>query len=113
MTTEYSGGYSGEWVTLEEAERRSLPMGHTLAGIGPRRPGMIYRSGYWGDVNTVLAVHVKVDDVPLRSMRTGKAAVHWEVTERTEGEKRIRRHCTSWEYDARNAILPGPADMRV
>lgn len=103
-----------EWITLEDAERQGLSLARVSDAIGPRRAGTLYYGGYWQNVNTVLSVHVKVERV--RNARTGRyvrKVTHWEVAERDTEESRIRRHCTSWEYDTRNHVLHGPTDTRV
>lgn len=102
-----------EWITLEQAEEEGLRLAYVRAAIGPRRTGTLYYGAYWGDVNNVIAVHVKVGTVRNRHGRMVRAAVHWQITERSVGETRVRRHCTSWDYDRRNYVLYGPADTRV
>jgi hypothetical protein len=92
-----------EWITLEDAERRGVDLSWVSDAIGPRRPGTLYLGGYCRDVNTVLAVRVKVE---------GPRAVHFHITERDTTFPRPRRHCTSWLYD-NNVILHGPTDTRM
>ena len=93
-----------EWITLAEARERGIPLDWVADGIGPRERGMVYRSGYWGTVNTVHDVFVKIapEDRDPRKFY----AVWWSVAEESADDHgRIRSHCTSWAYDVRNQPL--------
>jgi hypothetical protein len=68
--------------------------------IGPRRVGGIYRTHY-GDVYEVLELERD------RSACT-KWPVTWQITVRTLGSSRIRRHCTAW--DERDQVLVEPGE---
>ncbi|MFF0415623.1 hypothetical protein ACFYUY_34995 [Kitasatospora sp. NPDC004745] len=68
--------------------------------IGPRCVGGIYRGAYVSDTPyEVLAI----DPGP----REGWPA--WEITVRTVGEDRIRRHCTAWDHE-RDVVVAQPED---
>ena len=66
--------------------------------IGPRRVGGVYRS-YTGDVYEVL----ELDRGPRKEW-----PVAWQITVRTLGSSRIRRHCTAW--DERDQVLVEPGE---
>jgi hypothetical protein len=66
--------------------------------IGPRRVGGIYRT-YYGDTYEVL----ELDRGPRTTW-----PVPWQITVRTLGESRIRRHCTAW--DDRDRVIATPED---
>jgi hypothetical protein len=68
--------------------------------IGPRRVGGIYRS-YTGDVYEVLELERD------RSACT-EWPFTWQITVRTLGSSRIRRHCTAW--DDRDQVLVEPGE---
>lgn len=91
------------WMSLADAETAGIDLSYVLAAIGPRRPGTLYYGAYWGDMNQVVDVRVRV---------TGDVATWWEVSEYTVGQSRIRSHCTSWEYDRGNRVHHGPGDLR-
>jgi hypothetical protein len=98
-----------EWMTLDAARAAGIKLDHVTPGIGPRVRGMVYLGAYWGSVNTVHEVFVKVVP-PGRDPETGRftprRAVWWEVAEESANDHgRVRRHCTSWEYDKRNQPL--------
>lgn len=68
----------GEWITLDEAERRELDLSLVADSIGPRRAGTVYLNGYWGTVDTVTRVMVKVYQIrdthtPVRRVRKSAA----------------------------------------
>ncbi|ARF83225.1 hypothetical protein ACIG0C_30185 [Kitasatospora aureofaciens] len=68
--------------------------------IGPRRVGGIYRGPYAGDAPyEVLAI----DPGPREGWPT------WQITVRTVGEDRIRRHCTAWDHE-RDVVIKQPED---
>ncbi|MEU4066650.1 hypothetical protein AB0F25_30430 [Streptomyces wedmorensis] len=101
-----------EWMDLEEAQWQGLRgINSVMAAIGPRRVGTVYRSGYWGDVSTVVSVKVRVGLVK-RFGREVVAAVGWQITEYNADDVRDRTHFTSWEYDRYNVVLHGPGDTR-
>lgn len=110
---EYTGTATGIWITLEQAENEGLRLAYVRSGIGPRRAGVLYRGGYGDTVNNVIAVHVRVGETTTGDGRRIRIADHWEVTERSDGEDRVRRHCTSWTFEPRNTVLHGPADTRL
>lgn len=98
-------GLNGKvWLTWGEARRQKVRIPrHIKRAIGPRRRGVVYRSGYWGTLATVHQVFLEVGDITHRG-RTVKAAVWFQVVEQdnhdvTEVAGRIRRHCTSWSDD--------------
>jgi hypothetical protein len=66
--------------------------------IGPRRVGGVYRS-YTGDVYEVLELD--------RGPRT-EWPFTWQITVRTLGSSRIRRHSTAW--DDRDQVLVEPGE---
>ena len=94
----------GKWMTWGEARREGLRIPkHIKRAIGPRRRGVVYRSGYWGEIATVHQVFLEVGDMTHRG-RTVKAAVWYQIVEQdnhdvTQVGGRIRRHCTSWSAD--------------
>lgn len=122
---EYQGRATGDecpprdqWITLEEAIYQGLRLREVMHSIGPRRVGTVYRSGYWGDINTVTSVMVRAARV--WSERRGRyitRAVSWEVTEYHERDVVDRTHCTSWHhpddlYGRPDQVLHGPGDTR-
>lgn len=93
--------HRGAWLTWGEARRQGLRIPrHIKRAIGPRRRGVVYRSGYWGTLNTVHQVFLEVGDITHRG-RTVKAAVWYQIVEQSHDDVgwRIRRHCTSWSAD--------------
>lgn len=93
------------WMTLADAAAAGIPLDYVADGIGPRVRGMVYRGGYLNTVNTVHDVFVCVES-GARDRVTGRflprRAVWWEVAEESADDHgRVRRHCTSWEYDRR------------
>lgn len=105
----YWSGPRREWVTLEDAREHGIPLDYVADGIGPRVRGMVYRGGYCNGVNTVHGVFVCVES-GARDRVTGRflprRAVSWEVAEESADDHgRIRRHCTSWQYEQRNQPL--------
>ena len=59
-----------------------------MTGVGPRKVGGIYRSGYSGDVYEVL--HIGIGH---------ETRIHWSpwsITVRTVGDDWTRTHCTAW-----------------
>ncbi|WP_327071888.1 hypothetical protein [Kitasatospora sp. NBC_01302] len=68
--------------------------------IGPRRVGGIYRSAYITDIPyEVLAI----EPGPREGWPT------WQITVRTVGEDRIRRHCAAWDHE-RDVVIAQPED---
>ncbi|MFD5451604.1 MULTISPECIES: hypothetical protein [Streptomyces] len=106
------------WLTLDEADWQGLRIpAWVWAAIGPRRVGTVYRSGYWGTVNTVTAVRVKVGRIRLRGGRMVPAAVSYEITEYDGDDVRDRSHMTAWHYPVDlhgrpDVVLQGPGDTR-
>lgn len=93
--------HRGEWLTWAEARKQGLRIPRYIKrAIGPRRRGVVYRSGYWGTLNTVHQVFLEVGDVTHRG-RTVRAAVWYQVVEQSHDDVgwRVRRHCTSWSAD--------------
>lgn len=95
--------HRGEWLTWGEARRQGLRIPrHVKRAIGPRRRGVVYRSGYWGTLNTVHQVFLEVGDITHRG-RTVRAAVWYQIVEQHDEDvtvlRRLRRHCTSWSDD--------------
>lgn len=98
-----------EWMTLASARAEGVDLSWVADGIGPRERGTVYYGAYWGTVNTVHQVFVKVVAVGRDSV-TGqprpRRATYWEIVEQSQRDNgRTRRHCTSWEYDRRNQPL--------
>lgn len=98
----------GTWMPLEQAVRECVNLDYVRDGIGPMARGIVYRSGYWGAVNTIHNVFVDV----LPAGRDGggnylpRRAVGWEVAEQDATDNgRVRRHLTSWWYDDGNRVL--------
>ncbi|MFF3343185.1 hypothetical protein [Streptomyces flavidovirens] len=68
--------------------------------VGPQEVGKVYRSGYWGELYTVLAIHYGDDEaakaIGWRSW--------WAITV-VGNDERVRMHCTAWDPD-RDAAHP-------
>jgi len=86
-------GRSAKAAWREAASRRRL----VAREIGPRRVGGIYRT-YTGDVYEVL----ELDRGPRKTW-----PVNWQITVRTVGSTRIRRHSTAWDERDRVMVEPG------
>lgn len=101
--------YGREWLTLTDAVAAGIDVTHVRDAVGPRVRGMVYLGGYWGTVSTVHDVFVCIAPAvrdPDTGRFTRRRAVWWEVAEESAADHgRIRRHCTSWEYDRRNEPL--------
>lgn len=99
----------GAWMRLADAVTCGIELGYVAEAIGPRVRGMVYRSGYPGDVSTVHDVFVRVmeaDTDPNSGMPRPCRAVHWEIAEESAMDHgRVRRHCTSWQCGTRNQPL--------
>lgn len=98
---------TGNWMTWGEARRNGVRIPrHIKRAVGPRRRGVVYRSGYWGTLNTVHQVFLEVGEVTHRG-RTVKSAVWYRIVEQSIDDVpwRIRRHCTSWNWSG-----PGSRD---
>lgn len=104
----------GQWITLEAAIEEGYEFSpFVVEGIGPRRVGTVYRCGYWGTVDTVVGVHVKIDRVFIDDEGTRAIrAASFQISEYNSDDTRIRRHCTGWHYDRRNEVLIGPPRLR-
>lgn len=100
-----------EWITLDQARDQGLDLAWVADSIGPRRAGLVYLNHYWGTVNTVTGVMVRVERVRDKRGRFVRAVCGWNVTEYAPDDVRDRTHMTSWQY-GRNTLLCGPGDIR-
>lgn len=98
-----------DWMRLTDAVTVGIALDYVADAIGPRVRGMVYRGGYLNNVNTVHEVFVRVaeaDRDPESGRLCPRRAVHWTVAEESADDHgRVRRHCTSWQYDIRNVPL--------
>lgn len=88
------------WVSWALARKMGVRIPrHIKRAVGPRRRGVVYRSGYWGTLNTVHQVYLEVGYITQRG-RAVRQAVWYEIVEQSHDDgARVRRHCTSWSGD--------------
>ena len=92
-----SGRLKSGWISLDQAREEGIDLTYVADSIGPRERGVAYLNGYWGDVNTVHGVFVRVGE--------GRAD-SWSVAEESASDGgRVRWHCTSWGSDRGNRVL--------
>jgi hypothetical protein len=93
------------WMRLEDAEMIRADMNGCESAIGPRRRGIVYRTGYSGVVSTVHEVFVKVDPFWGRG-NLDRRVTGWLLVEESPSDgMRVRCHMTSWQCDRGSRVL--------
>ncbi|MFE0472594.1 hypothetical protein ACFW2V_13365 [Streptomyces sp. NPDC058947] len=96
------------YMSLAAAETAGvrIPKRDQVYSVGPLRRGVVYRSGYWGTVNTVHDVFVRVQAMrDKRGRFAGRVACGFLVAEENDSDTRVRVHSTAWAYGRGNAPL--------
>lgn len=93
-------------LAAAEAAGVKIPERDRAYSVGPLRRGVVYWNGYWGTVNTVHDVFVRV--LPVRDGRgrfMGRLACGFLVAEQNDSDAQVRVHSTAWEYGRGNEPL--------